>query len=145
MKVSSTDIISGIFGASMAVGMYWYAGTFPERAASAALYIRFLAAVLGIFSILLLSRSALMKDNKIIEWVDRPLHFFLTSGLLIIYIVLMTVIGFFLSSLLFMVGLSWILGYRKIIPLSAGTISLLVVIYFVFVRFLSVPVPAGMF
>ncbi len=145
MKVSSTDIISGITGICIAVGMYLYAGTFPERAASAALYIRFLAVVLGAFSIFLLSKAIYLKDPKIIGWIERPVYFYTTAGLLIIYILLMTVVGFFVSSLLFMFVLSWILGYRKVISLSVGTVSLLSVIYFVFIRFLSVPVPTGLF
>ncbi|MCK5686867.1 tripartite tricarboxylate transporter TctB family protein [bacterium] len=145
MKVSSTDILSGIIGTCIAVGMYLYAGTFPERAASAALYIRFLAIVLFLFSIFLLGKAVYLKDIKIIGWIERPVYFYATAGLLIVYIILLTVIGFFPASFLFMIGLAWILGYRKIISLSVGTISLLSVIYFVFIRFLSVPVPTGLF
>ncbi len=145
MKVSSTNILSGIVGIVIALGMYLYAGTFPERAASAALYIRFLAMVLGFFSIILLGKSFYSKDSHIIGWIERPRFFYATVGLLIVYIVLMNVIGFFISSFLFMFGLAWILGYKKVLSLSIGSFSLLALIYVVFVRFLTVPVPTGLF
>ena len=98
-----------------------------------------------LFSIFLLGKAVYLKDIKIIGWIERPVYFYATAGLLIVYIILLTVIGFFPASFLFMIGLAWILGYRKIISLSVGTISLLSVIYFVFIRFLSVPVPTGLF
>lgn len=145
MKVSSTDKLSGIIGIIAGTAMYWYAGTFPARAASAALYIRFLAVVFAVFSFFVLLRALRIKGDKPVTWVERPMQFYLTAGLLIVYIILLGVLGFFVSSFLFMTGLSWILGYRKIISLSVGTVSLLLVIYFVFDRFLSVPVPNGIF
>ncbi len=145
MKVSSTNILSGVVGIVIALGMYLYAGTFPSRAASAALYIRFLAVVLGSFSVILLGKSFYSKNSDKIGWIERPRFFFATAGLLIVYIIIMNVIGFFLSSFLFMFGLAWILGYRRLISLSIGSFSLLALIYVVFVHFLSVPVPTGLF
>ncbi len=145
MKVSSTDKLSGITGIVLGIVMYMYAGTFPERAASAALYVRFLAVVLGAFALFLLIKAIKKNESKRILWVERPVFFYITAGSLIIYIVLLSILGFFISSFLFMFGLAWILGYRKIVSLSIGTVSLLAAIYFVFVRFLSVPVPTGFF
>ncbi len=143
MKVSSVDKLSGLIGAGLAVTMFWYAGTFPERAAAAALYIKFLAVVLLVFSILIVLRAFYTKDGKGIKWLERPVYFYITTGFLIVYVVLLSILGFFISSFLFMFALSWLLGYRKIVSLSVGTVSLLLVIYFVFERFLSVPVPSG--
>ena len=145
MKVSSVDKLSGIITSGLAVTMFWYAGTFPERAAAAALYIKFLAVVLFVFSVLIVLRAFYTKDRRRIEWLERPIYFYITTGLLIIYVIMLNILGFFISSSLFMFSLAWFLGYRKIISLSIGTVSLLLVIYFVFDRFLSVPVPTGLF
>jgi hypothetical protein len=55
----------------------------------------------------------------------------------------MPVLGFFLSSGLYMLILSWLLGLKRPVWVIGGTFGLLLFIYVVFVRFLTVPVPMG--
>ncbi len=127
--------------------MFLYTWTFPERAAPAALYIKFLAVVLASFSIglIVISFGKEKENNEEIKWVVKPASFLMTIGAIIIYVILLNFFGFLLSSFLFMVVLSWVLGFKKKIKLIIGTSLLLASIHFVFVGFLAVPVPTGLF
>ena len=148
MTKQMVNRISGILGSILALTLFITSSNFPDRAASATLYIHFLSIVLGIFSVILVLQSLVNKQSKqnILKtiWVHAPKHFFAAIICIIVYAVLLQWAGFFLSSFLFMIALAWFLGYRKILVLTGSATVLLLFIYFVFVKFLTVPVPLGL-
>ncbi len=141
----STNKISSLLGLGLAAGMIFSAAAFPERAISAALYVRFLGVTLGIFSLILLGRSILKDETNRVKWIKDPAAFAITIGAIILYVALLQLLGFFIASFIFMVGLAWLLGFRKLLPLILGSAGLLGFIYLIFIKFLAVPVPSGLF
>lgn len=70
-------------------------------------------------------------------------QFFVVIAASIGYMILMYVAGFYLSSIIYLVGVQWFLGVPKI-PLCITVVSMAVLIYAVFSLFLKVPLPVGM-
>ncbi len=100
--------------------------------------------IIGIFSfsILLLIKALLRFEEKDPRW-GRIGVVFVYLGFTILYLILMQYIGYFISTILFLVGGMYYLAYRKwkvIIYLTAGW---LLFSYFAFYKLLYVPLPTG--
>lgn len=145
MEVSTSNKISCAGGLALAAALFIAAQGFPERAVSAALYVKFLSVCLFLLSGILMAQTLLSPvKGKTIEWVKNPRKFLITTGAMVVYVVLLYVIGFFPASILMMIGLARGLGYKKWKPLIIGALVMMVFIYLLFVQFLAVPVPAGL-
>lgn len=68
----------------------------------------------------------------------------LYMGLSVGYLVLIQLLGFFLSSFLFLVAAMSVLGYRKRLVLLAVAVGWVAFAYLVFYRMLFVPLPEGL-
>ncbi len=77
------------------------------------------------------------------RWVRSPKNFTLTLASMVGYGILISFIGFFPASALFMAALSWMLGFRRPVFILLGTGLILGFVWLVFVHFLGVPVPMG--
>jgi len=62
---------------------------------------------------------------------------------LVIYVLLVKIIGFFVTSFLFFIVLSWLLGTRKISTLIFVPSVIVMLTYFFFVKLLNVNIPTG--
>jgi len=62
---------------------------------------------------------------------------------LIVYLVAIETIGYFLSSLIFLVGSMYVLTYRKHVIIFALSIGWLIFSYVIFAKFLFIPLPVG--
>jgi len=145
MEVSTSNKISCAGGLALAAALFFGAQGFPERAASAALYVKFLSVSLFLLSGILLAQTLLSPvRGKTVQWVKSPRKFLITTVAMILYAALLYVIGFFPASIIMMIGLARAMGYAKWKPLVIGTLVMMVFIYLLFVRFLAVPVPAGL-
>jgi len=118
------------------------ANSFPDRAAAAARYIFFLAGMLAVLSLILLLQRTSSPDSHV-RWVRSPKNFTLTLASMVGYGILISFIGFFPASALFMAALSWMLGFRRPVFILLGTGLILGFVWLVFVHFLGVPVPMG--
>jgi hypothetical protein len=118
------------------------ANSFPDRAAAAARYIFFLAGMLAVLSLILLLQKTSSPDSHV-RWVRSPKNFTLTLASMVGYGILISFIGFFPASALFMAALSWMLGFRRPVFILLGTGLILGFVWLVFVHFLGVPVPMG--
>lgn len=82
-------------------------------------------------------------QNLIKAWLfNKPVM--LMVGLTV-YIILFPLIGFFVTSFLFLVGFSFFLGSRKFWELSVIPVISLAFLYFIFVYFLEIRLPKGIF
>ncbi len=64
-------------------------------------------------------------------------------GLFLAYLLLIPVLGYLLTSLIYMPTLIWYLGYRRLVVIAALTVSWLLFSEFVFQRLLHVDLPRG--
>ena len=129
-------------GLGLAAALFIGANSFPDRAADAARYIFFLAGMLAILSLVLFFQNVPASDPEV-TWIRSPRNFAITLVFLFIYGAVTPYIGFFPASALFIAALAPALGFRR--PLLILTAALLVLgfVYIIFVYFLGVPVPMG--
>lgn len=131
-------------GIALAGAMALNASSFPERAAAAARYVHFLAATMTLFSVILLLQSFRPHAPSQVEWVRARKPFLAAVAGLLCYVPLLSILGFFPASFVFMTATGRLLGFRNLKFLFLGTGGTLLFIYVVFVRFLQVPVPTGL-
>jgi hypothetical protein len=129
-------------GLGLSAVLFLGANSFPDRAAAAARYIFFLAGMLAVLSLILLLQRTSSPDSHV-RWVRSPKNFTLTLASMVGYGILISFIGFFPASALFMAALSWMLGFRRPVFILLGTGLILGFVWLVFVHFLGVPVPMG--
>lgn len=141
------NYIVGISGLSLSLYVYFASKSF-ERVGSGlannpAYYPRILAIVLAFLSLILFIDS-LKKRAKVSFHVDtelmRNLSLFLAA--LLIYILLLKPVGFVLTTIAFIICMTWFLGgTRKQAVIASIPMSLIVYIVFSFI--LKVPLPKG--
>ena len=129
-------------GLGLSAVLFLGANSFPDRAAAAARYIFFLAGMLAVLSLILLLQKTSSPDSHV-RWVRSPKNFTLTLASMVGYGILISFIGFFPASALFMAALSWMLGFRRPVFILLGTGLILGFVWLVVVHFLGVPVPMG--
>ncbi len=141
--------ISRIFSSAMiALGLYVIltARTFPEGTGGV-LGPGFFPILLGI---LLIGLSALQLFNTRKEkavataFLTESTKRVLFACLIIIgYMAGIAILGFLISTPLFLFGIMWFFSVRKWSTLLISSIATTAVLYFVFLKFLSVSLPAG--
>ena len=142
MTRSSMNRLFAAGGLGLSAALFLGANSFPDRAAAAARYIFFLAGMLAVLSLILLLQKTSSPDSHV-RWVRSPKNFTLTLASMVGYGILISFIGFFPASALFMAALSWMLGFRRPVFILLGTGLILGFVWLVFVHFLGVPVPMG--
>jgi len=68
---------------------------------------------------------------------------FLFLGLVILYLIAIQILGYFISSFIFVMLAMYMLSYKKIITMLSVTAGWLVFSYFAFYKLLFVPLPKG--
>ena len=142
MTRSSMNRLFAAGGLGLSAALFLGANSFPDRAADAARYIFFLAGMLAVLSLILFFQNVPSSDPAI-TWIRSRRNFTLTVISLFIFVVVTPYIGFFPSSVLFIAALSWMLGFRRPAFIILASILVLGFVYIVFVYFLGVPVPMG--
>lgn len=106
---------------------------------------RFLCILMVLFSLISLSKS--LKDKKpkceeitFASVVKLPLIVFLTA---IAYILGIAYIGYFVSTIVYMLSMMYLFGERRIVPMGAAIAVFIIVIYALFVHFLGLRLPDG--
>ncbi|HIP76775.1 MAG TPA: tripartite tricarboxylate transporter TctB family protein [Psychromonas hadalis] len=132
-----------LFFIVVAVFLYISTADYPGIAkTTSAHYVKFLAVFIGVLSVIQLLLS-LVKDINYtrLHVADHLPRFF---GLLVSLIIFGSVfehLGFFISAGIFIPVVALILGYRRYITIVVTTVSVLVFVYLVFVKLLSVNLP----
>jgi len=129
-------------GLGLAAALFLGANSFPDRAADAARYVFFLAGTLAVLSLVLFLQKTPSPDSHV-QWVRSPRNFTIAVAAIIVYGVIVPWLGFFPASGIFMIALSWMLGFRRPFLVLLGTGLVLSFVYLVFVYSLGVPVPMG--
>ncbi len=139
MLKKADNIVAIIFILISAL-MIYEARTFPKRASFAGGYVIFLALLLIIFSVLILISKDKKAENLEIKKFPKFLFLVISTFL---YIFLIPYVGFFTISFIYMVSVMRYLGIRSIFPLIISPIVTLGFIYYIFVIFLTIPIPKG--
>ncbi len=116
------------------------ARTFPKRASFAGGYVIFLSLLLIIFSLIILFSKNKKAEALVIKKVSKFLFLVVTTFL---YIFLIPYAGFFTISFIYMIAVMRYLGVNSLWPLILSPIITLGFIYYIFVIFLTIPIPQG--
>ena len=147
MKMKKTDI--GVVVFMYAVCAYWYYGTTQLKESSRTYPYFTVALLFGLTTLYLLQMLVAAKKHGVESGVSevfkdfQPAQFFVCLACVIVYVVLVSTVGFFVSTVVFMVA---VMLYLKVpvLHMSIAVVVLTVLIYFAFVRFLGVKLPAGL-
>ena len=147
MTKRTVSLVAGVAGIAIAAAVHFLlVSKFPYYAVESTRYAEFLLAVFAILCGLLLVVTLFQKeDGSRPEWVKDPAKFAYTAVLMFVYVFSLGYVGFYAASVVFMIVLAWLLGLRRPLLLLLCTAALLAVVYGVFVKFLCVPVPLGIF
>ena len=145
MNRKTISVLSGAAGILSAGALYSLVLKFPPYAVHASQYVKFLLAVLTVLCSILVVSSLMTHDSERVQWVKAPGPFTVTLVLTVLYMFSLKYSGFYVSSALYMLLLAPALGLRRPLLLLTSTAALLALVYSVFVRFLRVPVPLGVF
>ena len=146
MKMKKTDI--GVVVFMYAVCAYWYYGTTQLKESSRTYPYFTVALLFGLTTLYLLQMLVAAKKHGVESGVSevfkdfQPKQFFVCLACVIVYVVLVSTVGFFVSTVVFMVA---VMLYLKVpvLHMSIAVVVLTVLIYFAFVRFLGVKLPTG--
>ena len=147
MKMKKTDI--GVVAFMYVVCGFFYAYSFQltEESRSYPLFtiiLLFFLTTLYLIQIIIAARKFGVESGKEEVFAGfKPMQFFVSLGLTIVYFFMMKYLGFFTATIIFMAAS---LLYLKV-PLLHSAIALVAVnllIYFAFVKFLGVKLPSGL-
>ncbi len=139
MLKKADNIVAIIFIVISAL-MIYEARTFPKRASFAGGYVIFLALLLIIFSVLILISKEKKTEKLEIKKFSKFLFLVISTGL---YIFLIPYVGFFTVSFVYMIAVMRYLGVKSVVPLVLSPLITLGFIYYIFVIFLTIPIPQG--
>lgn len=145
MSKKAVSILSGAAGILLAGAIYAQVLKFPEYALHATQYAKFLVLVLAVLSAILLITSVLGHEQGKPVWVKSPVFFTVTAVLTLAMVASLKYVGFYVAGVVYMLILAMLLGLRRPLYLLLCTALLLALVYGVFIRFLNVPVPLGVF
>lgn len=147
MKMKKTDI--GVVAFMYLVCGFFYAYSFQltEESRSYPLFtiiLLFFLTTLYLVQMIIAARKFGVESGKEEVFAGfKPMQFFVSLGLTIVYFFMMKYLGFFTATIVFMAAS---LLYLKV-PLLHSAIALVAVnllIYFAFVKFLGVKLPSGL-
>jgi len=132
---------------------YWEAYSYPHESAY---FPRIIILLLAAMSSVLLVKSILEGRREKVagnrpRGVEGPSFWknevfrkvILMIAVSIIYLLIMSSVGFYLTTLVYLPVMTWLLGVRKIKVITLSTVFVLFFIYLVFSAFLRVPIPEG--
>ncbi len=130
-----------IAGAAVTYAITFTFDTVPEalmQGLGAAIFPRLVLITIGLLAVLL-AIQARGRLAEPLETVPPMVH--ATAAAMGAFFVGVWLLGMLASMFLFMVGLGWMWGERRLVPLVASAAGLSLAIWLVFVRFLGVALP----
>ncbi|MGL1930483.1 MAG: tripartite tricarboxylate transporter TctB family protein [Desulfotalea sp.] len=128
----------------LAVFLYNSTASYPQNVqGSTANYVRFLAISLGILCAteICLCLAKVGEGRQPLNIAKAPFRFWGLLISLIVYSVILEPLGFYIASALFLPITMVILGARKKLQISLTSLGVLVFVYLVFEKLLTVPLP----
>ena len=145
MKMQKSDI--GVVAAFYAISAFFYAQTVKLKA-SIQTYPKFIVFILfGLTTLYLIQMIVNAKRYGVAEKNEsfkdfQPKQFFVFLLLTVLYLLAVHYIGFYVSTLVFLVA-SLLFLKVKPIPTAIATVAILLLVYLAFTLFLKVKLPRG--
>ena len=143
-KTRKQDLVIGIIAIIIGVAAFIEAQKFPSDTQSYTFFATIVFTLLGIIltvsSIVNAKKPSPGTEEVSLKSFTNPLLMFL---IVLVYTILIGLLGFFTSSIIFMLGTMYFMGYRRPLPMILTTIGLLGFVYFLFVIQLKVCLPTG--
>ena len=147
MKMKKTDI--GVVAFMYAVCAFFYVYSF-KLSASSKTYPMFTIALLFCLTTLYLVQMIIAARKFGVEsGADevfagfKPMQFFVSLALTVVYFFMMKYIGFFTATIVFMIASLLYLRVRTV-PMIITVVAMNLLIYLAFVKFLGVRLPSGL-
>ena len=113
---------------------------------TSAVYVRFLALSFGgLSAVQLLFSLRKAVRHEALDLFGRAGRFFGLIAGLIVFAVSFESLGFFLPAAVFIPVIAWMLGYRNWVVIAGSTAAVLLGVYLIFIRLLSVNLPGPEF
>lgn len=140
MKAIHNDVVLGTSVAILAALGCYKATEFGPDARIFPFLILIPAVVVGIV-IAIRGQLKLVRSGDNPVFFGNPKRFFMVVGLMIAALISLNYLGFLTTSAILIPTLSYLLGYRKALPIAVVTVGFLLVIYIVFIQLLARPLP----
>mgnify|MGYP000672288317 CR=1 FL=1 len=144
----NTDLYAAIIG-FVIMGMFWLAGRGVGHLSI--LFPNALLLLIGVFSAVLLIKALVRADRNPIFNEGNQTRIIITGIALLVWVVAIMYVGFLTTSLVmfpvmvcFLASARQKLTLKKVSVWSAISASEVLVFYFIFTKFLQVPLPKGM-
>ena len=143
-KTRIQDLVIGIFAVAFGVFL-WIQTVVKKMEPQSKSFSRFVLGVFILLGLILIVISIINakkpagKEVKLREFVNPMIML----GIIVVYVLLMTTIGFFPATLLFMPAAMLYMGYKKPLPMICVTIGMNLFIWVLFVYSLKVRLPKG--
>lgn len=140
------DVIAGVVFIGIAGWIVWYSWDFPAGGQN---FSNFAAVSIMLMALIVIAKALLSKEPEMkrlikldFSWAANKQYF--VALLVIAYWSLSFVIGYFVTTLLFLIIAAWMSGIRDIKVIAITAVILMPAIYGFFVLVLQADMPEGM-
>lgn len=142
------DIKAGICLILFSAGVFWYASRYAEIAINLYgpnFFPQLISVLIFICGILLIVNAVRGTAPKKGEWIDKKgfIRMAIAIGICVGYLLLMQVIGFAISSCIFLFTLMTFLRQRGVMKRIFSSVVVSVLVWGIFRYFLVIPMPTG--
>lgn len=145
----NTDIASGVIGLILTAAFFF---SLEDISMLSIMFPKAMVAVLGIISAILVVKGFVTPSRELIFNVGSNTRWMITALLFFLWVMLMPVIGFFVSTVIFMTAIVVYLA-RSRIKVTPGKVLVwfpiivaeVTFFYLIFTKILHVPLPTGLF
>ena len=147
MKMKKTDI--GVVAFMYAVCAFFYVYSFKLSASSKTYPMFTIALLFGLTTLYLVQMIIAARKFGVESGADevfagfKPMQFFVSLALTVVYFFMMKYIGFFTATIVFMIASLLYLKVRPV-PMIITVAAMNLLIYLAFVKFLGVRLPSGL-
>ena len=147
MKMKKTDI--GVVAFMYAVCAFFYVYSFKLSASSKTYPMFTIALLFGLTTLYLVQMIIAARKFGVESGADevfagfKPMQFFVSLALTVVYFFMMKYIGFFTATIVFMIASLLYLKVRPV-PMVITVAAMNLLIYLAFVKFLGVRLPSGL-
>ena len=147
--MKNVDIGVGIGLLILSSSIFWYAGSFKGLTVHGYgpdLFPRVLALFMSFLAILLIINAFLGKSLEKEDHIDPKgfLRVLVSIGICIVYLVLVNLLGFLTSTVLFLFVLMALLKQKRIILRIISSVTVSIIVWAIFRYFLVIPLPDGL-
>ena len=133
------DIVLGVLFALLGIIAAWMSSAYSG---ATGIYPMVLGMILLALGVLIVARAVRAVEPQARELTSAPSRLALTTGVLVVYIALIVPLGFYTASLLLMLLLPVVLGFRRPLYLSMTAMVFIAVLFVAFTLVLEKPLPA---